>query len=285
MDMDLNYLAPGPIDVTSLHHCIDGLKDRYQIFYSDADFGRTARYKSLGLHHQILYPDSRLSLPHAERDEDEFVLVLSGNPVVWIDGEVYSLNAGDAVVFPSGTGVCHTFINKSEEECELLVFGEKGRPGHQFIYPFHGDLRENCVEKWWDEWPKRSFGSHKGSIEEEVVMSTKDRSEIIRQSLEQVRSFSQEESGHYTFPLLSKIGVELTYIPVGHKSPLCLNSGEEELFLYVIEGELDFVCNGATVKVKAKEAVPFIRGEMASYTLQNVSSAGALVISCIGKKN
>src|SRR5262245_64118036 len=67
-------------------------------------------------HHERLMPGRRVSWPHAEADEDEFVFVIEGEPDLWIDGELRRLKAGDGVGFPSGTGISHTFINNSDKD-------------------------------------------------------------------------------------------------------------------------------------------------------------------------
>jgi uncharacterized cupin superfamily protein len=78
----------------------------------------------IGIHHNRLLPGRRTSYPHAESAEEEFVFVLEGTPDVWIDGHLHRLAPGDSVAFPAGTGLCHTFINNSNEEVRLLVIGE-----------------------------------------------------------------------------------------------------------------------------------------------------------------
>src|SRR6266481_334195 len=72
-------------------------------------FGKAFDFKMLGIHHESLMPGRRLSWPHAERDEEEFVYVIEGNPSVWIDGYLHQLKAGDGVGFLAGTGISHTF--------------------------------------------------------------------------------------------------------------------------------------------------------------------------------
>jgi uncharacterized cupin superfamily protein len=72
------------------------------------------------VHYEILPPGRRTSFPHAEHDEEELIFVLEGTPDVWIDGEMFRLTEGDAVGFPSGTGIAHTFINDTEIDVRLL---------------------------------------------------------------------------------------------------------------------------------------------------------------------
>jgi len=72
-----------------------------------ASFAHHFNLTRLGIHHERLTPGRRVSWPHAEADEDEFVFVIEGEPDLWIDGELRRLKAGDGVGFPSGTGISH----------------------------------------------------------------------------------------------------------------------------------------------------------------------------------
>ena len=72
-------------------------------------FGRHFGLNKLGIHHERLLPGRRTSFPHAESAEEEFVFVIEGEPDVWIDGHLHRLGPGDAVGFPAGTGIAHSF--------------------------------------------------------------------------------------------------------------------------------------------------------------------------------
>ena len=89
-----------------------------------APFGRRFGLERLGIHHERLLPGRRTSFPHAESAEEEFVYVIEGEPDVWIDGHLHRLRPGDAVGFPAGTGIAHSFLNNTEAEVRLLVVGE-----------------------------------------------------------------------------------------------------------------------------------------------------------------
>lgn len=122
--------------------------------------GRATGLTRLGVHHELLPPGRRTSFPHAERDEEELVYVLEGTPDVWIDGELHRLAPGDAVGFPAGTGIAHTFLNDTDADVRLLVVGER-IPGAKVHYPKHPEhpLEE---EKRWHEPPARPLGVHDG---------------------------------------------------------------------------------------------------------------------------
>jgi hypothetical protein len=65
-------------------------------------------------------PGHRVSWPHAEEKEEEFVFVLEGEIDAWIDGALYRMKRGDLAAFPAGTGICHTFLNNGKHEATLL---------------------------------------------------------------------------------------------------------------------------------------------------------------------
>ena len=101
--------------------------DSTELFSIGAPLARGLRLNRLGIHHERLPPGRRTSYPHAESDEEEFIYVLEGYPEVWINGYLWKLEPGDSVGFPAGTGICHTFLNNTEQEVRLLVVGEANK--------------------------------------------------------------------------------------------------------------------------------------------------------------
>jgi len=126
-----------------------------------APLGKHLGLTRIGIHHERLPPGRRTSYPHAESAEEEFVYVIEGTPDVWLDGVLHQLAPGDAVGFPAGTGICHTFINNSETDVRLLVVGETAKPENRIIYPRNTDLQERRKD-WWTDAPDRSRGDHDG---------------------------------------------------------------------------------------------------------------------------
>lgn len=125
-------------------------------------FSKAMGLTRLGIHHELLPPGRRTSWPHAESAEEEFVYVIEGNPDAWINGQISRLNPGDAVGFPSGTGVSHTFINNTESDVRLLVVGETSKKENKIYYPLNPTRREQCKDTWWDDIPKHDHGPHDG---------------------------------------------------------------------------------------------------------------------------
>lgn len=126
-----------------------------------APLGRHFGLTRLGIHHERLPPGRRTSYPHAESAEEEFVYVIEGTPDVWLDGHLHRLEPGDAVGFPAGTGICHTFINNSAAEVHLLVVGERSKPENRIVYPLNPE-RRGMREDWWDDAPVGPLGPHDG---------------------------------------------------------------------------------------------------------------------------
>ena len=126
-----------------------------------APIGELLGLTRIGIHHERLPPGRRTSYPHAESAEEEFVYVLEGNPDVWIDGTLHRLEPGDAVGFPAGTGICHTFLNNTDSEVRLMVVGEKAKPENRIHYPMN-PVHEKTRKDAWIDVPPRVLGGHDG---------------------------------------------------------------------------------------------------------------------------
>jgi uncharacterized cupin superfamily protein len=125
-----------------------------------ARFGRHFGLTRLGIHHERLLPGRRTSYPHAESAEEEFVYVIAGRPDVWLDGELHRLCPGDAVGFPAGTGICHSFLNNTAREVHLLVVGEAHKLENRVFYALNPE--QATREDWWSDPPTRAMGNHDG---------------------------------------------------------------------------------------------------------------------------
>lgn len=126
-----------------------------------APLGKHFGLTRIGIHHERLPPGRRTSYPHAESAEEEFVYVIEGTPDVWLDGVLHRLAPGDAVGFPAGTGICHTFINNTVDEVRLLVVGETAKAENRIFYPRNPDLQTKRND-WWADAPDQPLGDHDG---------------------------------------------------------------------------------------------------------------------------
>lgn len=127
-----------------------------------AAFSDHFRLMRLGVHHERLPPGRRVSWPHAEADEEEFVYVIEGHPDLWVNGHVRRLNPGDGVGFPAGTGLAHTVINNTESDVRLLVVGEASRYRSRIDYPLHPARNAEIGTRHWADGPKLELGPHDG---------------------------------------------------------------------------------------------------------------------------
>ena len=126
-----------------------------------ANYRRHFGFGKIGVHHERVPPGHRLSRPHAESAEEEFVYVIEGPPDVWLDGVIYRLGPGDAVGWPAGDGLAHTLINNSASDVNLLVVGEASKRENRIVYPLNPESKA-VRDDWWDDAPQRALGPHDG---------------------------------------------------------------------------------------------------------------------------
>lgn len=125
--------------------------------------GRAAGLRRIGVNVQRLPPGSRSSWPHAEEDEEEFVVVLEGEVDCWVDGALHRMRPGDLAAFPCGTGISHTFLNNGEQDAVLLVGGEAAKAHSRIYYPLNPSRRADMTaSQWWEDVPTRALGPHDG---------------------------------------------------------------------------------------------------------------------------
>ena len=127
-----------------------------------SSFGHAFGLQRIAVNLDVLPPGRRSSWPHAHSDEEECVFVVDGAPDVWIDGVLHRLQAGDAVGFPAGSGIAHTFINNSATDVLLLVVGERGRSGDKLHYPLHPCRNADTRDSHWRNAPTVVHGPHDG---------------------------------------------------------------------------------------------------------------------------
>ncbi len=146
---------------------IEGADDQHypnspELLSISASFSEHFGLMRLGIHHERLLPGRRVSWPHAEADEEEFVYVLEGTPDLWLDGHLRRLSPGEGAGFPAGTGLAHTFINNTDRDVRLLVVGEASRYRSRIDYPLHPKRNAEIAERHWRNAPVRELGPHDG---------------------------------------------------------------------------------------------------------------------------
>ena len=153
--------------VVAHYTAIEGADDNHypgsdEMLSISASYSNLFRLMRLGIHHERLPPGRRLSWPHAEADEEEFVFVIEGAPDLWLDGQVKRLGPGDGASFPAGTGLSHTFINNTDRDVRVLVVGEASRRRSRYHYPLHPHRNAEIGMEHWSDIPARPFGPHGG---------------------------------------------------------------------------------------------------------------------------
>ena len=153
--------------VVTHYSSIEGKDDQHypnseELTCVSASFSPHFNLMRLGVHHERLLPGRRVSWPHAEADEEEFIYVLEGTPDLWLDGYLKRLQPGDGVGFPAGTGISHTFINNSDSDVRLLVVGEASRQRSRIHYPMNPKRNSEIGDRHWKDVPQRAPGPHNG---------------------------------------------------------------------------------------------------------------------------
>lgn len=87
--------------------------------------GPQAGLEDFGVSHVRLDPGGWSSQRHWHEEEDEFLVILSGEAVLVEDDARTLLRAGDCAAFPKGSGNGHHLVNESRAPCLFVVVGRK----------------------------------------------------------------------------------------------------------------------------------------------------------------
>jgi uncharacterized cupin superfamily protein len=82
-----------------------------------------------------LSPGAVSALAHSHSKQEEFILILAGNPTLVLGEEEFVLQPGDCYGFKAGTGIPHQLINRSEEDVTYLEIGDRTE-GDEVEYPY-----------------------------------------------------------------------------------------------------------------------------------------------------
>ncbi|AXK73611.1 cupin domain-containing protein [Lysobacter sp. TY2-98] len=80
--------------------------------------------KDFGASHVTLKPGAWSSQRHWHEDEDELVVMISGEAVLVDDHGETVLRAGDVAAFPKGDGNGHCLRNDSHADCVFVAIGQ-----------------------------------------------------------------------------------------------------------------------------------------------------------------
>ncbi len=73
----------------------------------------------------ILEPGAKSSLRHWHEEQDEFVVVLSGECTLIDDSGETPMRPGECAAFPAGDANGHHFVNRTDTEARFLVVGTR----------------------------------------------------------------------------------------------------------------------------------------------------------------
>jgi len=99
---------------------------------------------NFGINLTELVPGAVSALLHHHTRQDEFIYIVSGNPILMLDDREYPLKAGDCCGFKAGNGVGHQLANRSQAPVFYLEIGDR-TPDDYATYP-NDDLKFTQVE-------------------------------------------------------------------------------------------------------------------------------------------
>lgn len=83
----------------------------------------------MGASHVVLKPGAWSSQRHWHDDEDELVVMLSGEAVLIEDGGETILRAGDVAAWPAGAENGHHMVNRSDADCVFIAISAGNKNG------------------------------------------------------------------------------------------------------------------------------------------------------------
>lgn len=83
----------------------------------------------MGVSHVVLKPGAWSSHRHWHDDEDEFIVILSGEAELVDDSGVQIMRSGDCASFSAGKANGHHLRNVSDADCTLIAVGAGNRDG------------------------------------------------------------------------------------------------------------------------------------------------------------
>src|SRR5689334_15304872 len=115
------------MDVFNLHadDAWDGECDREGYRRRETAVGRRLGARLLGGSLYELPPGERTFPYHYEVGCEEWLVVVSGRPVLRHPGGERELEPGDLAVFPEGPAGAHQVLNRSQEPCRVLILSSK----------------------------------------------------------------------------------------------------------------------------------------------------------------
>lgn len=253
-----------------------------------ARFGQRFGLNRLGINLEVIPPGNRSSHPHAEKLEEEFVYILAGTPDVWIDGVLHPLEPGDAVSFPSGTGIAHSFLNNAGTDAQLLIVGEHQVAGNQLLYPLNPERMDDFRKRnrAWDDAPRHQLGPHDGVARAGTRHGMADKSgrpafiAHVTDRMQPVTDAGFANFGGRRSRLgaeggLTRLGIHHDVLPPGNRTSHPHAESREEEFVFVLDGRPDVWIDGHLHELEKGDGVGFPAGTGIAHSFLNNSDAEA----------
>lgn len=117
--------------------------------------GDIAGFTDFGASHVVLKPGATSAQRHWHEDEDEMVVMLSGEATLVEEGSRVPMRAGDVAIFPKGAADGHHLINESGRDCAFIAIG---RQGTGIVHYPDIDLRWNGPEDRYEHKDGTPYG-------------------------------------------------------------------------------------------------------------------------------
>lgn len=135
-----------------------GDPDAFRVQY--ASVGKAIGAEHLGGQMLEVAPGQRSFPYHWEAGQEEWLIVLSGDPTLRTPEGTQPLRAGDVVCFPVGPAGAHQVINETDAPARLLFFSDRRDP-NVIMYPdsgkvgvraadIHGNFAANASLDYWE---------------------------------------------------------------------------------------------------------------------------------------
>ncbi len=89
----------------------------------------------MGASHVVLVPGAYSSQRHWHRQQDELLIMLSGEAVLIEDDGEVCVTAGDILAWPAGAENGHRLHNRSSEPCAYIAVSAGDREADSGVYP------------------------------------------------------------------------------------------------------------------------------------------------------
>jgi uncharacterized cupin superfamily protein len=143
-----------PIALTALEVAPRTKRSNYPEPFASRIVGREKRnlgdlfgLANFGVNLTSLLPGAMSALRHAHSQQDEFIYILQGFPVLITDRGETQLSHGMCAGFKAGTGDGHHLLNRTSEEVIYLEVGDRS-VGDSVVYP-DDDLQAIFVAGKW----------------------------------------------------------------------------------------------------------------------------------------